>query len=89
MASPFPGMDPYLEAHWRDVHARLIIYASDALQVLLPGSLRAASRSAFSWKRRRGLATIPCIPMCAWSNTHGGLAWIHSAKQVLPWPNRS
>ena len=22
MPSPFPGMDPYLEAHWRDVHMR-------------------------------------------------------------------
>ena len=32
MPSPFPGMDPYLEAHWRDVHASLIIYARDALQ---------------------------------------------------------
>ena len=41
MASPFPGMDPYLEAHWRDVHARLIIYACDALQSVLPGLLRA------------------------------------------------
>jgi len=34
-------MDPYLEAHWRDVHASLIIYARDALQGVLPGSLRA------------------------------------------------
>jgi hypothetical protein len=25
MPSPFPGMDPYLEAYWRDVHARIII----------------------------------------------------------------
>src|ERR1700752_425913 len=41
MPSPFPGMDPYLEAHWRDVHARLIIYACDALQAVLPSSLRA------------------------------------------------
>jgi len=41
MPSPFPGMDPYLEAHWCDVHARLIIYASDALQGVLPLSLRA------------------------------------------------
>ncbi len=24
MRSPFPGMDPYLEQFWRDVHARLI-----------------------------------------------------------------
>lgn len=24
MKSPFPGMDPYLEARWSDVHAKLI-----------------------------------------------------------------
>ncbi len=40
MPSPFPGMDPYLESHWRDVHHRLITYASDALQELLPPDLR-------------------------------------------------
>ena len=27
MASPFPGMDPYLERHWRDVHLSLIAEA--------------------------------------------------------------
>lgn len=41
MASPFPGMDPYLEPFWRDVHASLIIYARDQLQDRLPGDLRA------------------------------------------------
>ena len=41
MASPFPGMDPYLEPFWRDVHASLIIYARDQLQGKLPGDLRA------------------------------------------------
>jgi hypothetical protein len=41
MPSPFPGMDPYLEQFWGDVHARLIIYASDQLQGLLPRNLRA------------------------------------------------
>ncbi len=41
MASPFPGMDPYLEQFWRDVHASLIIYARDQLQGKLPGDLRA------------------------------------------------
>jgi len=25
-------MDPYLESHWRDVHACLIVYVRDALQ---------------------------------------------------------
>ncbi len=41
MPSPFPGMDPYLEAHWGDVHTRVIVYASDALQRSLPRELRA------------------------------------------------
>jgi hypothetical protein len=33
-------MDPYLEAHWRDVHAGLVVYTSDSIQVHLPPSLR-------------------------------------------------
>jgi hypothetical protein len=38
MASPFPGMDPYLEnpAWWGGVHDRLIIYLGDVLTTLLP-----------------------------------------------------
>jgi hypothetical protein len=41
MASPFPGMDPWLEDFWRDVHASLVIYARDQLQGRLPTDLRA------------------------------------------------
>lgn len=41
MASPFPGMDPYLERFWGDIHQRLITYASDQLNGILPGGLRA------------------------------------------------
>ncbi len=41
MRSPFPGMDPYLEMHWRDVHTALMIYARDAIQDRLPGDLLA------------------------------------------------
>ena len=41
MPSPYPGMDPYLEAHWGDVHQRLVIYAADELQAHLPSDLRA------------------------------------------------
>ncbi|MBI5365629.1 MAG: DUF4058 family protein, partial [Planctomycetes bacterium] len=37
----FPGMHHYLEAHWRDIHSRLIIYADDQLQPQLPRDLRA------------------------------------------------
>lgn len=32
MSSPFPGMDPYLEAHWRDVHTRVMTYICDQIQ---------------------------------------------------------
>jgi hypothetical protein len=39
MKSPFPGMDPYLEQYWRDVHHRLITYACDQLQSALPRDL--------------------------------------------------
>ena len=39
--SPFPGMDPYLEQFWRDVHHRLVTYACDQLQPQLPRELRA------------------------------------------------
>ena len=41
MKSPFPGMDPYLEEHWGDIHAGLVIYARDAIQACLPSDLRA------------------------------------------------
>lgn len=43
MNSPFPGMDPYLEQHGRDVHTHLIAYACDALNAGLPSDLVARS----------------------------------------------
>ena len=39
MKSPFPGMDPYLQQHWRDVHTSLVVYARDQLQSSLPRDL--------------------------------------------------
>src|SRR6266487_63627 len=41
MKTPFPGMDPYLEQYWGDVHHGLIQYTRDALQPCLPNDLRA------------------------------------------------
>jgi hypothetical protein len=32
LKSPFPGMDPYLEQHWHDVHTSLVFLAKSALQ---------------------------------------------------------
>ena len=39
MKSPFPGMDPYLERHWGDVHSRFVLYACDQMQGGLPSDL--------------------------------------------------
>lgn len=41
MPSPFPGMDPFLELRWGDVHTSLAVYARDQLQQQLPSDLRA------------------------------------------------
>lgn len=62
MPSPFPGMDPYLESHWRDVHARLIIYASDALQSVLPSGLRARVEESVLLETPEGLGDHPLFP---------------------------
>ncbi len=41
MRSPFPGMDPYLEQFWGDVHHTMITLARSAIQKQLPADLRA------------------------------------------------
>ncbi|MEI8375669.1 MAG: DUF4058 family protein [Planctomycetota bacterium] len=46
MKSPFPGMDPYLESHWGDVHTHLMVYASNQLNSQLPGDLQASVEEA-------------------------------------------
>lgn len=40
--NPFPGMNPYLEQHWRDVHTALMVYVRDHLQSQLPEGLWAS-----------------------------------------------
>jgi hypothetical protein len=44
MKSPFPGMDPYLERHWLDVHTKLVTYSADALNTRLPPELIARTQ---------------------------------------------
>ena len=44
--SPFPGMDPYLEARWSDVHVTLLAFLAESLQSRLPPDLRARIEQA-------------------------------------------
>ncbi len=46
MASPFPGMDPFLEGYWSDIHTRLITYICEALQPCLPDTLFAQAEES-------------------------------------------
>jgi hypothetical protein len=85
MASPFPGMDPYLEAHWRDVHARLIIYACDALQGALPGGLRARVEESVLLETAMGLGDHPLYPdvrVVEYTSTRGPEARAESGVAV-------
>ena len=41
MPEPFPGMDPFLELYWEDIHSRLAVYAANEIQPQLPRELRA------------------------------------------------
>lgn len=63
MTSPFPGMDPYLEAHWGDVHTSLITYARDQLRPLLPADLRprVEERVFVELEDRRGRSIYPDV----------------------------
>jgi hypothetical protein len=55
-------MDPYLEAHWRDVHASLVIYARDALQGVLPVPLRARVEESVLLETPNGFGDHPLFP---------------------------
>ena len=39
--NPLPGMNPWLEAYWGDIHTRLTTYSCDAIQRQLPPDLQA------------------------------------------------
>ena len=41
MKNPFPGMNPWLEEFWQDVHATLLVYARDQLNGELPPGFHA------------------------------------------------
>ena len=48
MKSPFPGIDPYLEQHWGDVHTSLMVYIRDQITDQLPGDLQARVEESVS-----------------------------------------
>jgi hypothetical protein len=62
MPSPFPGMDPYLEhpAHFPDLHDRLVIHVSEALQEKLPAPYYSVIGSRI-WVEPSRLSIVPDV----------------------------
>ncbi len=58
MKSPFPGMDPYLEAHWPDVHSSLANSARDSLNERLPVDLVASVEERVAVQSESGVDQI-------------------------------
>ena len=52
--SPFPGMDPYLQRRWGDVHSTLVPFIKESLQETLPAGLRARSEEDVLLEDERG-----------------------------------
>ncbi|MEZ0263411.1 MAG: DUF4058 family protein [Phycisphaerae bacterium] len=70
--SPFPGMDPWLEQHWGDIHASLITYARDALNRHLPPGLRARmeERVYLESHEERVRHAVPDVRVVEFSRSH-------------------
>ena len=88
MKSPFPGMDPYLEVHWRDVHHRFLTYARDELQELLPRrSAGQAGGTNLCWARvGEGRGIYPDVRVVEHPGRRGGAtqaAGIEVAEPLL------
>lgn len=54
MKSPFPGMDPYLEQYWGDVHTTLMVYARNQINESLPDDLQARVEESLSVETDEG-----------------------------------
>src|SRR6266851_3520290 len=87
MRSPFPGMDPYLEQFWLDVHARMILYACDQLEDQLPASLiaRVEERVVFETESVARQSRHPDVKITERPGRgNGGVAVLAPPNEVEP-----
>ncbi|MDP1560148.1 MAG: DUF4058 family protein [Pirellulaceae bacterium] len=62
MSGPFPGMDPFMELRWADIHAALIVYARNQLQPQLPQDLSARIEETLSVEEDGGVFLRKIVP---------------------------
>jgi hypothetical protein len=76
-------MDPYLEPHWLDVHTKLVAYAADALNTVLPDDLIARTEERIEADDPEIPSTVsPDVAVLETAGlarmgvaTHGGQQW--------------
>ena len=92
MKSPFPGMDPYLEQHWGDVHQAFITYLRDALQLRLPAGLRARmqERVYIELPEEGRHESYPDVRVFEYPGRRSEKGEVVPQRMAeSPWPNRS
>src|SRR5437016_5661533 len=85
MKNPFPGMNPWLEDFWRDVHAKFLVYASDQLNSELPSGLQARvdERLAIEDAEEKPSAYVPDVAVTESWDRPAGPVWGEGGKQVV------
>ena len=79
--NPFPGMNPYLQRHWRDFHASWIVYACDQLNASLPEDLVARINVV-----ERSLVSDTPPERAIHISSHGGCTELVTAIELIsPW----
>ena len=74
MKNAFPGMNPWLEAYWRDIHAKFLVYACDCLNAELPAGFvaRVDKRLAIDANEERARTYIPDVAVTeSWDRPAG------------------
>ena len=91
MQNPFPGMNPWLEESWRDVHASLLVYARDQLNGELPQDLAASvdERLVIDVEAEEPRSYLPDVSILeSWDKSAGPVAGpggsvVEAAKPII------
>jgi hypothetical protein len=89
MDSPFPGMDPYLERFWNDVHGKLVTYIADELNGFLPVRYRATMQGRVviaDLEQPLSGARYPDVAVLDWpasADAAGGVATASHSQRLL------
>ena len=74
MKNRFPGMNPWLEEFWQDVHATLLVYSRDQLNAELPPGLHARvdERLAIGAEEEKARSYLPDVAIAeSWDRPSG------------------